>query len=85
MNVHDVIDADKKRKLGFREITDNQKIVVEGFISGQDFLMLYWQPQGKALYFALRRFAWLAQLCERRPAEREVTGSNPGWTNTQGL
>ena len=40
MNVHDVIDADKKRKLGFREITDNQKIVVEGFISGQDFLMV---------------------------------------------
>ena len=29
--------------------------------------------------------AWLAQLGERRSAEREVTGSNPGRTNTQGL
>ena len=28
--------------------------------------------------------AWLAQLGERRSAEREVTGSNPGRTNTQG-
>ena len=27
---------------------------------------------------------WLAQLGERRSAEREVTGSNPGRTNTQG-
>ena len=26
--------------------------------------------------------AWLAQLGERRSAEREVTGSNPGRTNT---
>ena len=29
--------------------------------------------------------AWLAQLGERRSAEREVAGSNPGWTNIQGL
>jgi len=29
--------------------------------------------------------AWLAQLGERRFAEREVAGSNPGQTNTQGL
>ena len=29
--------------------------------------------------------AWLAQLGERRSAEREVAGSNLGWTNTQGL
>ena len=27
----------------------------------------------------------LAQLGERRSAEREVAGSNPGQTNTQGL
>ena len=26
--------------------------------------------------------AWLAQLGERRSAEREVAGSNPGRTNT---
>ena len=26
--------------------------------------------------------AWLAQLGERRSAEREVVGSNPGLTNT---
>ena len=29
--------------------------------------------------------ARLAQLGERRSAEREVAGSNPGRTNTQGL
>ena len=29
--------------------------------------------------------AWLAQLGERRSGEREVTGSNSGRTNTQGL
>ena len=28
---------------------------------------------------------WLAQLGECRSAEWEVMGSNPGWTNTQGL
>ena len=29
--------------------------------------------------------AWLAQLGKRQSAEREVMGSNPGQTNTQGL
>ena len=29
--------------------------------------------------------AWLVQLGERRSAEREVAGSNPGRTNTQSL
>ena len=29
--------------------------------------------------------AWLAQLGERRSAERGVAGSNPGRNNTQGL
>ena len=29
--------------------------------------------------------AWLAQLGERRSTEREVVGSNPSRTNTQGL
>ena len=29
--------------------------------------------------------AWLAQLGERRSVEREVAGSNPGRTKTQGL
>ena len=56
MNVHDVIDADKKRKLGFREITDNQKIVVEGFISGQDFLMVALTASGKSLIFCIVPF-----------------------------
>ena len=56
MNVHDVIDADKKRKLGFREITDNQKIVVEGFISGQDFLMVALTASGKSLIFCIAPF-----------------------------
>ena len=31
------------------------------------------------------QLAWLAQLGERRSTEREVAGSNPGRTNTQGL
>ena len=31
------------------------------------------------------RSSWLAQLGERRSAEREVAGSNPGRTKTQGL
>ena len=56
MNVHDVIDADKKRKLGFREITDNQKIVVEGSISGQDFLMVALTASGKSLIFCIAPF-----------------------------
>lgn len=59
MNVlHDMIDADKKRKLGFREITDtgNQKIVVEGFISGQDFLMVKLTASGKSLIFCIAPF-----------------------------
>ena len=29
--------------------------------------------------------AWLDKLGERRSAEREVAGSNPGQTKTQGL
>ena len=56
MNVHDVIDADKKRKHGFREITDNQKIAVEGFISGQDFLMVALTASGKSLIFCIVPF-----------------------------
>ena len=33
----------------------------------------------------LTTVAWFAQLGERRFAEREVAGSNPGRTNTHGL
>ena len=39
----------------------------------------------KAILYGVNTAAWLAQLGERRSAEREVTGSNPGRTNTQGL
>ena len=42
----------------------------------------------KQSLFCLERVssvAWLAQLGERRSTEREVAGSNPGRTNTQGL
>ena len=60
-------------------------MVVEGFISGQDFLMVALTASGKSLIFCIAPFARLAQLGERRSAEREVTGSNPGRTNTQGL
>ena len=35
--------------------------------------------------FLSSQFAWLAQLGERWSAERQVAGSNPGRTNTQGL
>ena len=35
--------------------------------------------------FNLLNAARLAQLGERRSAEREAVGSNPGQTNTQGL
>ena len=37
------------------------------------------------LLFYYLTTAWLAQLGERRSTEREVAGSNPGRTNTQGL
>ena len=67
MNVHDVIDADKKRKLGFREITDNQKIVVEGFISGQDFLMVVLTASGKSLIFCIAPFRLVGSVV-RAPA-----------------
>ena len=33
----------------------------------------------------MKKAARFVQLGERRSAEREVTGSNPGRTNTQGL
>ena len=35
--------------------------------------------------YALAATTWLAQLGERQSAERKVTGSNLGQTNTQGL
>ena len=35
--------------------------------------------------FVLSTAAWLAQLGEHRSVEREVAGSSPGRTNTQGL
>ena len=35
--------------------------------------------------FLSSQFAWLAQLGERQSADREVAGSNPGRTNTQGI
>ena len=39
----------------------------------------------KTLITSLVTAAWLAQMGERQSAEREVAGSNPGRTNTQGL
>ena len=38
-----------------------------------------------AILYDFLTAARLAQLGERRSAEREAVGSNPGWTNTQGL
>ena len=67
MNVHNVIDADKKRKLGFRETTDNQKIVVEGFISGQDFLMVALTASGKSLIFCIAPFRLVGSVVRAPP------------------
>ena len=52
------------------------------FIVKGAFLLKWWPtPYIKPILTA----AWLAQLGERRSTEREVAGSNPGRTNTQGL
>ena len=51
--------------------------------SGQEYIVH--TREKKNTCFSLLTAAWLAQLGERRSAEREVTGSNPGRTNTQGL
>ena len=40
---------------------------------------------GKKVYCKPEQQPWLAQLGESRCAKREVAGSNPGRTNTQGL
>ena len=50
------IDEDKKRKLRFKEITDNQKIVVEEFVSSRDFLMVAPTASGKSLIFHIVPF-----------------------------
>ena len=44
-----------------------------------------WFVMSLNLYFGFSAAARLAQLGERRSAEREAVGSNPGQTNTQGL
>ena len=56
MNVYEVIDTSKNRKLGFKEITDNQRTVAEGFVSGQDFLMVTPAGSGKSLIFHIAPF-----------------------------
>ena len=56
MNVYKAIDTGKNRELGFKEITDNQRTVVEGFVSGQDFLMVAPAGSGKSLIFHIAPF-----------------------------
>ena len=56
MNVYEVIDTSKNRKLGFKEITDNQRTVAEGFVSGQDFLMVAPTGSEKSLIFHIAPF-----------------------------
>ena len=56
MNVYKAIDTGKNRRLGFKEITDNQRTVVEGFVSGQDFLMVAPAGSGKSLIFHIATF-----------------------------
>ena len=56
MNVYKAIDTGKNRKLGFKEITGNQRTVVEGFVSGQDFLMVAPAGSGKSLIFHIAPF-----------------------------
>ena len=43
------------------------------------------KPVARFALYCVLTAAWLAQLGEHRSAEREVVGSNPGRTNTQGL
>ena len=56
MNVYEAIDTSKNRKLGFKEITDNQRTVAERFVSGQDFLMVAPASSGKSLIFHIAPF-----------------------------
>ena len=56
MNVYEAIDTSKNRKFGFKEITDNQRTVAEGFVSGQDFLMVAPTGSGKSLIFHIAPF-----------------------------
>ena len=75
-----------------RSVTES---VVHAFINSRvDYCnsLLYGLPNSHIIKFqriqnaaAQLAAAWLAQLGERRSAEREVAGSNPGRTNTQGL
>ena len=44
-----------------------------------------WNDNAAAAPATTATAAWLDQLGERRSAKQEVKGSNPGWTNTQGL
>ena len=56
MNVYEAIDTSKNRKFGFKEIKDNQRTVAEGFVSGQDFLMVAPTGPGKSPIFHIAPF-----------------------------
>jgi len=55
MNVQEVIDTGL-RKLGFKEIRENQRKVVEGYVSGRDVLMVAPAGSGKSLTFHIAPF-----------------------------
>ena len=57
-----------------------RKDVIKQVMVDSDYLLLPEFKQRKK-----ETAAWLAQLGERRSAEREVAGSKPGRTNTQGF
>ena len=62
------------------QFSDKKRSVIKQVMVDTDYLLLPEFKQRKK-----ETAAWLAQLGERRSAEREVTGSNPDRTNTQGL
>ena len=60
----------------------NYSLFCISFVHIREYQIICWkQPKKSHILTA----AWLAQLGERRSTEREVAGSNPGRTNTQGL
>ena len=54
------------RKLGFKEIRENQRMVVDGYVRGWDTLMTASKGSGKSLTFHIASFENIQQ--QKRPA-----------------
>ena len=66
-------------------VSDVNDAIREGKVPTKSKLPELLPRMATALHVFEHAAARLAQLGERRSAEREVVSSNPGWTNTQGL